>query len=219
MRFLAAAARDFDETYLSFSGDAVVRDATWADLARMTVLYNHSEPRWLIKDYLTGSFQSTRYESHFVKLMRRVEDRRGIFLALENPVRRVVGAVVVERTDTFFEQHCGTLSFRVSPGYLHQTSLLLAEVESRAQQMGIVLLQVHVGGRDNNQRDLVMASGFSEEARLKGRLRDNGGWTDMVVYTKRLAGDAAPVRGEGEFYGGRQPWQAERVITRRQGSP
>ena len=42
-----------------FDGDAIVRDATWADLARTTVLYNLPEPHWLVKDYLTGSFLKT----------------------------------------------------------------------------------------------------------------------------------------------------------------
>ena len=206
MRFLAEGARDFDETYLSFSGDAIVRDATWADVARTTVLYNHPAPGWLIKDYLTGSFQSTRYESHFVRLMRRVEDRRGTFLVLQNPARRVVGAAAIERLNTYYEQHCATLSFRVCPDYMHQTSDLLEEAASRARQMGIVLLHVHVAGRDDDQRELIAASGFSEEARFKDRLRDGDGWTDLVVYTRRLGDEPAPVRGEGEYYGGRNPW-------------
>ena len=215
MRFLAEGAEDFDETYLSFNGDAIVRDASWADVARTTVLYNHSEPRWLVKDYSTGSFQSTRYESHFVRLMRRVEDGRGTFLVLQNPAGRVVGAAAVERLDTFFEQHCATLSFRVCPDYMHQTRDLLDEAASRARQMGIVILHVQVAGRDTDQKELIAASGFSEEARFKDRLRDGDGWTDLLVYTKRLADDASPARDEGEYYGGRNPWQAERAALRR----
>ena len=77
MRFLTPDARAFDRDYLAFCGKARVRDATWADLPRVSVLYNHPEPRWLLKDYLTRSFRSTRYESHFVKLMMRIESHMG----------------------------------------------------------------------------------------------------------------------------------------------
>ena len=85
MRYLAPDAGDFDQTYLAFYGEAHIRDATWADLPRASALYNHREPRWLIKDYFTQTFRETRFESHFVRLMRQIEDRNGAFVVLENP--------------------------------------------------------------------------------------------------------------------------------------
>jgi len=213
MRYLAPGVTEFDETYLSFNGDATVRDATWADLARLTVLYNHAAPGWLVKDYLTNAFQHSRYESHFVKLMRRIEDRRGASLVLESPARRVVGAAVFERLDNYFEQHRATLSLRVCPAYLHQTPELLDVAASRAREIGISMLQVHAAGRDSDQREILTASGFSEEARFRDRLRDGDDWTDLVLYTIHLADGVAPIRAEGEYYGARQAWQTDRVLT------
>lgn len=215
MRYLAYGVREFDETYLSFNDDATARDATWADLARLTVLYNHAEPGWLVKDYLTNAFQHSRYESHFVKLMRRIEDRRGAFLVLENPARRVVGAAVFERLDNYFEQHCATLSLRVCPAYLHQTPELLDVAASRAREIGISVLQVYVADRDSDQQELLAASGFSEEARFKDRLRDGDDRTDLVVYMRSQGDGAAPVRAKAKYYGNRQPWQNDRVASDR----
>ena len=122
MRYLAPDAEDFDQTYLAFCGPARIRDATWADLPPASVLYNHREPRWLIKDYFTQTFRDTRFESHFVRLMRQIEDQNGAFVVLENREQRIVGAAVLKRFDTFHEQHTATLSFRVCPGYFEQAS-------------------------------------------------------------------------------------------------
>ena len=97
MRYLAPDAGDFDQTYLAFCGPAHIRDATWADLPRASVLYNHPEPRWLIKDYFTQTFRETRFESHFVRLMRQIEDQNGAFVVLENREQRLVGTAVLKR--------------------------------------------------------------------------------------------------------------------------
>ena len=45
-----------------------------------------------MKDYLSESFRDTRYESHFVKTLRRLEGRQRVLpQRLENANRRVVG--------------------------------------------------------------------------------------------------------------------------------
>ena len=85
MRYLAPGAGDFDRDYLEGGSPAEVRDATWADLPGASVLYNHPEPRWIVKDYLSQSFRDTRYESHFVKTLRRLEGQRGFCLAWRTP--------------------------------------------------------------------------------------------------------------------------------------
>ena len=74
------------------------------------------EPDWLVKDHLTKTFRDMRYESHFVKLMRRIEDERGGCLVLENSRKRVVGLAAFERMDTYEEQHVAQLELPGVPG-------------------------------------------------------------------------------------------------------
>ena len=118
LRYLAPGAEDFEESFFAHNGAAQIREATWADLPYASALYNHPEPGWLVKDHLTKTFRDTRYESHFVKLLRRIEDERGGCLVLENPNKRVVGLAAFERMDTYQEQHVGTTELPGVPGIL-----------------------------------------------------------------------------------------------------
>ena len=212
MRYLAPEAGDFDQTYLEFKGPARIRDATWADLPRASVLYNHREPRWLIKDYLTQTFRETRFESHFVRLMRQIEDQNGAFVVLENLEQRIVGAAVFKRFDTFHEQHTATLSFRVCPSYFGQVPELLTAAAEKAQALSIRALQVHIAACDDEQKQLVKAAGFLEETRLYHRLYDGKNLIDMLVYTL-LTPNTFPQGNEENYYGNRKPWQTERVAA------
>ncbi len=213
MRYLSPDAGDFDQTYLAFCGKAKIRDAAWGDLPRASVLYNHPEPRWFIKDYFTQSFRETRFESHFVRLMRRIENWNGAFVVLENPEGRVVGAAVLKRFDTFHEQHVATLSSRVCPSYFEQTPELLTAAAEKAKHLSINLLQIYIADCDDDQKELATAAGFAEEARLRNRLRTGEGLMDMLVYTLSLPGAAPPLRSEGDYYGNRKPWHAERIAA------
>jgi len=213
MRYLAPDAQDFDKDYLAYCGEAQVRDATWGDLPRAAVLYNHPEPRWVIKDYLTRSFSQARFESHFVKLLKRIENPKGACVVLENPKKRAVGVAALERTDTFYEQHVATLSFRVCPGYFSQVPELLDAATKRAGEHSIGILQVYVADCDNDQKGLLKGAGFSEEARLRNRLRNGQEEVDLLIYTVSLPGPIRPLRSQGDYYGGRKPWQAERVAS------
>ena len=215
MRYLGPDARDFDETYLEFSGKARVRSAAWGDMPRASFLYNHPEPDWTIKDYLTGSFRHMRFETHFVGLMKGAEDRRGAVVVLDTPKRRVVGLAALRRLDTYHEQHVATLSFRVCPAYLPQTSELLAEAARQARELSIASLQVFVAGCDGDQAALLEAAGYIQEARLRDRLRRGDGWVDMLVYTLRLSEAVSAMRADDDYYGSRKPWQAERVAAGR----
>ena len=210
MRYLAPEARDFDQTYLEFCGRATVRTATWSDLPRATVLYNHDQPDWFIKEYLTQCFHDTRFESHFVKLKRRTENQRGVFLSMENPRGRLVGTAAVERRDTFYEQHVGTLSFRIHPAYFDQTTELLQATAGRARELSITVLQVYLAACDTKQKDLLAAAGFDLEARLCGRLCHAGEKMDLLVYTLSLAGET-PRFSRDDYYGNRKTWQEERL--------
>ena len=212
MRYLAPDAGDFDQTYLAFCGPARIRDATWGDLPRASVLYNHREPCWLLKDYFTQTFRETRFESHFVKLMRQIENQNGAFLVLENSEQRIVGAAVLKRFDTFHEQHIATLSFRVCPSYFEQAPELLTAATEKARELSIKALQIYIADCDEDQKKIVRAARFLEEARLYNRLYDGVNLVDMLIYISWLP-HAAPLKSEGEYYGNRKPWQAERVTA------
>ena len=212
MRYLAPDAGDFDQTYLAFNGPAQIRDATWADLPRASVLYNHREPRWLIKEYLTQTFRETRFESHFVRLMRQIEDQNGAFVVLENREQRIVGAAVFKRFDAFQEQHTATLSFRVCPSYFGQVPELLTAAAERAQALSLRSLQVNIAACDDEQKQLVRTAGFLEETRWYNRLYDGNDLITMLVYT-RLIPNTFPQGKEENYYGNRKPWQAERVAA------
>ena len=211
MRYLAPGSGEFDRDYLGGGGPAVVRDATWADLPGAAALFNHPEPRWIVKDSLSRCFHDTRYESHFLKTFRRLEGGRGVCVALENAAGRLVGLATAERRDTFAEQHTAVLSFRVAPTFTSRSAALLGAAVERSAALGISVIHVHAADCDEDQKQLLQGAGFAEEARFRDRLRVGGGFVDLVVYGRRSPAPAVPSSDEGEFYGGRQPWQRQRV--------
>ena len=213
LRYLAPGNEDFDKTYLADYGVARTRDATWADLLRLVVLYNTPEPSWLVKEYLTQCFNDMRFEKHGMLLMKRIEDKRGAMVVLENPLQRVVGVATVARFDTYYEHHSAVLSFRVCPSYMEQTVELLKAAAQRAAELSIDTLHIYLADRDRDQTELVEAAGYAEEARLRSRLRDGDESVDLLVYTRNLPGAARPLFGKHDYYGGRQLWQEERIAA------
>ena len=211
MRYLAPGADDFDQTRWVYGGTATVRDATWGDLPELSALYNHPEPGWLLKDPLTQTYAEMRYESHFVKLMRRIEDGQGGYLVLEGPAGVVVGAAAFERVGTFYEQHVATMSFRVVPAYQAETDELLQRTVAEALQIGVRTLQVSIAACDEDMAELAGIAGFVEVARLKDRLRVDDGWMDVMVFARSTEEDVAPYRPIDDYYGTRKAWQQSRV--------
>ena len=212
MRYLAPGAGEFDRDYLGGGGPAVVRDATLGDLPRAAALFNHPEPRWIVKDSLSRCFHDTRYESHFLKTFLRLEGGKGVCVALENAAGRLVGLATAERRDTFAEQHTGVLSFRVAPAFTSRTAALLGAAVERSAALGIAVLHVHAADCDEDQKQLLEEAGFAEEARYQDRLRAGGGFVDLVIYGRRSSPPPEPSFDEGEYYGGRQPWQRQRAV-------
>ena len=158
---------------------------------------------------MSHCFRDTRFEGHYVKLMRRVEEDRGVIMVLENRRKRVVGCAVIERLPTFQQQHVGQLSFRVAPEYNDQTTELLDAAGARAHGIGISLLQTYVSDKDSDAGRMLEEAGFEREAVLPGRLRTAGGLTGVAVYDRRL-GDTGPSRPLEDYYGERKPWQEVR---------
>lgn len=214
MMYLAPGAQGFASSYLSHAGIASVREAVWGDLPRTSLLYNHPEPDWLIKDYLTSSFRDTRFERHFTQLMNDSKGRRGAVLVLESPAKRVVGLAALQRTDTYYEQHVATLSFRVCPAYFSQSRDLLRRMLEVAGQLSIGIIQVHIADVDEQQKELVLEAGFSETARLPGWIRDEDRTIDMLLFTTHSETTMDAIRERGDYYAGRQTWQNDRVRTK-----
>ncbi len=213
MRYLSATAGDFDARYLAREGEAIAREAHWGDLPGATVLFCHPQPAWEIKEYLSQCFRDTRFEGHYVKLMRRVEEDRGVIMVLENRRQRVVGCAIVERLPTFQQQHVAQLSFRVAPEYNDQTVALLDAAAARAHAIGISVLQTYVSDGDQDAGRRLAEAGFECEAVLPRRLRTGGGLTGVAVYGRYL-GNASPWRPLKAYYGERKPWQEQRVRAR-----
>ena len=213
MRYLSAAAGDFDARYLAHAGHASVREAHWGDLPGASVLFCHPQPAWEIKEYLSHCFGETRFEGHFMRLMRRVEEDRGFILVLENPRLRVIGCAIVERLPTFHQQHVAQLSVRVAPEYGDQTGELLDAAAGRARRMGISVLQAYAAEGDDDAGRTLEQGGFEREAVLPRRLRTDNGLAGVAVYGRQLA-ETGPRRPRHEFYGERKPWQTERILAR-----
>ena len=210
MRYVAGDAAQFDATYLAHCGPARLRDATWADLPRASLLFNNPAPGWFIKDYLTRSFRDTRFESHFVHWMKGIAHNKGAVIALENPAGRLVGAAALMRENSYCEQHVAALSFRVCPAYMNQGPELLEAAVARAEGLGIGIVQMHLAECDSDLQELARAAGFREEARLRRRLRDGDGWLDLLVYGRLVSSEPPALFGEEEYYGNRKAWQSER---------
>ncbi len=211
MRYTAPGAEDFDAAYLAFDGEPVVRDAVWGDLPRAAVLYNAPEPAWLLKDILTDCLRDTRYEYHFVRLMRRVENAQGAVLVLATPKNRAVGLAAFVRRDTFAQQHVATLSLRLAPAYMSHAAVLLRAAVDRAGEIGVGVLEFPIAGSDADLAEIASAAGFTEAARLPGRIRDGQTWVDLRLFTLSSELPARPFRGSETYYANRQPWQVERI--------
>ena len=193
MRFLAPGAADFDRRWFD-AGATTIRDAHWGDLARLCVLYNHPDPAWLLKDPLSESFRDTRYESHFIRVLRDIEEGNGAFLVLEASDSRVVGAVAFRRNATFCEQHVAELSFRIGRAHFDRAADLLDAAAERAAALGIGQLALTVAAEDDEQRGLAESAGFAEGARWPGRLRSGDGFSDLLVMLREVTPAAGAIR-------------------------
>ena len=212
MRYLAPGSADFDGEWFA-EGATTIRDAHWGDLARLCVLYNHPDPAWLLKDPLSESFRDTRYESHFIRVLREIAEGNGAFLVLEASDSRVVGAVAFRRIDTFCEQHVAELSFRIARAHFGRAADLLDAAAGRAAALGIGQLALKVAAEDDEQRALAESAGFAEGARWPGRLRSGDGFSDLLIMLREVAPAPAPSKPRESYYGERKPWQAERVAS------
>lgn len=208
---LSTKTADFNEWYFQNTGSTTIREATWGDLPRLSLLYNNPNPEWIIKDYLTESFNNTRYEYHFVKIFTQVQKSDGKFFLLESNEKRVVGSVILLRKNSFLEQHLGSLSFRIAPSYQQNTLDIIEHAKECARNIGISILESHVAASDSDQIKFLELAGFKLTTRLKNRLYNGRTWTDLLIYTIEEKHTGKNRKDKSEFYGARQEWQNQRI--------
>lgn len=213
MMYVNPKSVDFTSTYFSYAGKARIRHANWGDLPRASWLYNNPDPNWLLKNYLTNSFRDTRFERHFIQLMQVSQPSGGTTLVLETPTKHVVGLATFHRLPSFYEQHVGTMTFRICSSYQSQSDDLLQALSIEAASIGISTLQVQIADCDDQQKQLVESAGYTETARLQGHLMDGSKMIDMLIYTRQVSSKFTKLIGRGNYYGERQEWQDKRVNT------
>ena len=211
MRCLAPSASDFDDSFFARGGEGSVRSAHWGDVPKAAALFNHRSPGWMIKDDLTDCFRDTRFESHCINLLKRIEGDRGVCFVLENEARRVVGLAAAERRNNLHEQHVARMSFRISPAYTDQTGDLLSAVQEGAADIGISCLETRAAACDLDYQYLVETAGFEYQATLPDRFQVDGRSEDIVLYSRFLDNVAPVPRTAADYYGGRRDWQNDRV--------
>ena len=119
---------------------------------------------------------------------------------------------MLERIDTYYEQHVATLSFRIHPAYFSQGTELLNRAKQRAQELSIKMLQIHIASPDLEQIKMVEAEGFSREACLHDRLVSGDGKMDLMIYSLSLSESVRLTKSQGDYYAGRPSWQKERIL-------
>ena len=221
MRYLSDAAGDFDAGYLApRRGCLGPRGALGGTFRAPRCCSATRSPAWEIKEYLSHCFRETRFEGHFTRLMRRVEEDRGFILVLENPRRRVAGCAIAERLPTFHQQHVAQLSVRVAPEYVDQTGELLAAAASRAHRMGICVLQAYAAEADGDAGEGPGAGGVrARGGTVRGACGSRTG-LPAWLFTAGSSRKRGPRRPRHEYYGERKPWQTERILAKkRKGEP
>jgi L-amino acid N-acyltransferase YncA len=213
MRFLSDAGRDFDDAFSETQSDVVVRPAHWGDLPGVSALYNHPEPRWLVKDYANSCFADTRYERHFISSFRATEGGDGAFIVLEADGNRIVGAAALRRMETFHEQHVAVLDFRAAPGALRLGATLVQKTVDACDELRLGVAICHAGGNDTSKIGILEELGFVLEGTFRDRLRDEAGIHDLLCFCRHLRMASAPARPRESYYGEIKEWQRERAET------
>ena len=80
---------------------------------------------------------------------------------------------------------------------------------SRAKELAIDYVQLHIAACDVDQRRIAAAAGLEHVATLPQRLRYGGGCADLLLFSTCL-GTSVPVRDKDYYYGGRKAWQKKR---------
>lgn len=199
MRFLTPTDgwEGFEQRYFDNVGPAQVRRAHWGDLARGTMLYV-APHRWFVRDYAERLYNhpaitQTRCASILPAMMNSTTERParanlavGGLWVLENPARRLVGAVTVTPPDLSAQAHAPIVDFLVAPAYLGQAPELLAAALGTCRSGGAECVRGCVAACDHEKIDILRQIGFRHEATLAGQLKAGRDRFDLHLYVYPL---------------------------------
>ena len=195
MRFLAPAGgcEDFDRAYFADCGPGKVRRGHWGDSARAAMLYVAPHP-WFVRDYAERLYNhpaiaQTRCASILPALMLNTTERpasadlaTGGLWMLENPARRLVGAVTVTPQDLTAQAHAPIIDFLVAPAYMDQAPDLLTVALDACGSGGAECVRCCVAACDREKIAILLQVGFRHEARLAGQLKAGYDRVDLHIY-------------------------------------
>jgi GNAT superfamily N-acetyltransferase len=195
MRFLAAAGgwENFDRAYFEDCGPGRVRRGHWGDSARVAMLYV-APHHWFVRDYVERLYDhpaivQTRCASILPAMMVNATERPahanlagcGLWV-LENPARRLVGAVTVAPPDLTAQAHAPILDFLVTPAYMKQATDLVVAALVACRSGGAEHVRCYVAACDREKIDVLLQAGFRREATLAGQLKAGHDHYDLHIY-------------------------------------
>lgn len=207
MRCLLPGNENFDESYFAPAGKVSIRKATWGDFSRFVALFNNTKLDGFVRFY--APFVELRavagftFHRQYRWLFTELESGTGQLLVLENQKKRVVGVASLNRMPFYHEQHIGVLNFLVLPGYQNEAGELLEEIVNESATKGIDLVHAYISAIDHQKKEILIQSGFTEEACLKEhfRLEDSSRY-DLLIYARHLAKNATFIMPPHKYYGG-----------------
>jgi ribosomal protein S18 acetylase RimI-like enzyme len=199
MRFLTEVAgrEDFDHTYFEDCGMGQVRRGHWGDSARVAMLYV-SPHHWFVRDYPERLYNHpaivpTRCTSILPAMMVNTTERPahagltvGGLWVLENPARRLVGAVTVTPPDLTAQAHAPIVDFLVAPAYMGQATDLLAAALVACRLGGAERVRCCAAACDHEKIAILLQLGFRHEATLVDQLKAGHDRFDLHVYIRTL---------------------------------
>ena len=78
-------------------------------------------------------------------------------------------------------------------------------------EIGVGVLEFPIAASDADLAEIASAAGFTEAARLPGRIRDGQIWVDLRLFSMSLGLPTRAFHGSETYYANRQPWQVERI--------
>ncbi len=155
--------------------------------------------RWFVRDYAERLYNhpaimQTRCASILPALMISTTERParanlavGGLWVLENPARRLVGAVTVTPPDLSAQVHAPIMDFLVAPAYLGQAADLLGVALDASRSGEAEGVRCCVAACDHEKIEILRQVGFRREATLSGQLKAGHDRFDLHVYGYSLS--------------------------------
>jgi len=180
--------RNFDERFFSNAGEARIRDASWADLSRLTALYAYNPHPWFIKDYggqlySHSAMPQQRCVTVPVTLLLRSEENSNKLLVMEDTRRRLVGAMSMYSRNS--KKRVIALDFLVLPSYMRQLPALVERGYQTARSLGAERVEVFVSEQEREKKEVLQRLDFELAQSLRAETQPPG--SEMVVQVYRTS--------------------------------